>query len=228
MLESSIQLYEQENRTSILSEAQALLFWSYASLGALELAGDKYRSWRRPLSEVSIPHFKVMTLALYAMYEIATGQLETAQKTLRESTFALNMPGSTWERLAECQLAYAQGDYLQTIALAARLVSHMRQFELNQLLPDSLFVQGKAQLMLGQREEAKESFEQARNAAEMLGSRRMQWQILDALAQVEHDATQANSLRTQAREIVGYIVEHMPPTLRHGFLNLPQVRAVTQ
>ena len=55
---------EQENRTSILSEAHALLFWYYASLGALELAGERYRTLRRPLSEVLIPHFKVMTVVV--------------------------------------------------------------------------------------------------------------------------------------------------------------------
>lgn len=224
MLESSIHLYEQENRTSILSEAQALLFWYYVCLGAHELAAEKYRTWRRPLSEVLIPHFKVMTLALYALYEIATGQLGTAEATLRDSRFELRLPGATWKLFAECQLAFAQGKYPQTLELVAALIAHIRQFALNQLLPDALFLQGKTQLKLEKKAEAKESFAQARTAAETLGSRRMLWQILAALAELEEDAGQTGGLRAHAGEIVSYIVEHMPTELRGGFLNLPEVQ----
>ena len=122
------------------------------------------------------------------MYEIASGQLETAEMTLRESTFALNMPGSTWILLGrESTGICAKAIIRKPSRLPPRLVAHMRQYELNQLLPDALFVQGNAQLMLGKREEAKESFTQARTAAEALGSRRMLWQILAALAELEDD-----------------------------------------
>ena len=225
-LDSGIHLIELGNQTHLLITAHALMFWYYASLGALELAGERYRTLRRPLSEVLSPLSRVMTSSLYAMYEITSGQLETAEMTLREFTFAINLPGSTWYYIAKSQLAFAKGDFPQAIALAATIVAHMRQYELNQFLPDVLFVQGKAQLMLGQREEAKESFAQARTAAEALGSRRMLWQILAALAELEDDAAQANALRAQAREIVAYITEHMPPELRGGFLHSPPVRAI--
>jgi tetratricopeptide (TPR) repeat protein len=225
-LDSSIHFSELGNQTHLLIPAQALSFWYYASLGALELAGERYRTLRRPLSEVFSTFSRVMTSSLYAMYEIASGQLETAEITLREFTFAINLPWATWYYLAKSQLAFAKGDYPQAIALAATIVDHMRHFELNQFLPDVLFVQGKAQLMLGKRAEAKESFAQARAAAEALGSRRMLWQILAALAELDDDAAQANALRAQAREIVAYIVEHMPPELRGGFLHSPPVRAI--
>jgi hypothetical protein len=106
------------------------------------------------------------------------------------------------------------------------IVAHMRQFQLQQVLPDVLFVRGKAQWMLGERAQAQESFAQARAAADALGSRRMLWQILAALAELEDDAAQENALRAQACEIAAYIVEHMSPELRESFLNLPQARAI--
>ena len=115
-------------------------------------------------------------------------------------------------------MAFALGNYPEAIAIADEIIEYMRQFKLGQVLPDILIVKGKAHWILGDRERAYEAFVQARSAAEALGSRRMMWQILTALAEVEEDAVQASVFRTQAQEIVQYIADHTPPELRESFL----------
>lgn len=225
-LEKSIPLLDQKKRPSFVIVAHALRFWIYQNLGAFEFAMHLYRTERTPNQAVPLSPYQHWTWALYALYEIASGQLETAETTLENCNLDLKTPGSTWEYLAKSQLAFARAEYSQTIALADQIIAHIRQSEVNQFLADVLFVRGKAQLILGKRAEAKESFGQARAAAEALGSRRMQWQILAALAELEEDTAQANALRAQARVIVLYIGDHAPPDLRELFLNQPIVRAV--
>jgi hypothetical protein len=81
---------------------------------------------------------------------------------------------------------------------------------------------------LGQLEAARKTLLEARAAAEAIGSRRMLWQILFALSQLEMDPTEAKVLREQAREIINYIADHTPLDLRTSFLGLPEVRMVLE
>ena len=63
--------------------------------------------------------------------------------------------------------------------------------------------------MNGEGDLAKAAFEQARLAAEALGSRRLLWQILAALAGVESDNGKSSALKSQARAIIQFIADHI-------------------
>ena len=70
---------------------------------------------------------------------------------------------------------------------------------------------------------------EARAEAEGMGVRRILWRILLTLSQAEErggNPAEAQSLRRQAREVIGDIADHCPPDLRASFLNLPDVRDV--
>ena len=218
LLQTSIDLLEEKNRTFFLTFAHAMHFWFYATIGASKLGLDLYNKLRTPPQDIPQNHFRLWLWALYALFEIASGQLETAEATLQHCHFERSAFGATWAFLAKSRLAFALGNYPEAIAIADEIIEYMRQFKLGQVLPDILIVKGKAHWILGDRERAYEAFVQARSAAEALGSRRMMWQILTALAEVEEDAVQASVFRTQAQEIVQYIADHTPPELRESFL----------
>jgi hypothetical protein len=68
---------------------------------------------------------------------------------------------------------------------------------------------------------------EARAEAESLKSRRMLWRILAALGQLESDRSTAESLRREARQVVGYITSHIDQDeLRSSFLVQPDVQAI--
>jgi hypothetical protein len=67
----------------------------------------------------------------------------------------------------------------------------------------------------------------AQAEAESLKSRRMLWCILAALGQLQSDRSTAESLRREARQVVGYIASHIDQDeLRSSFLGQPDVQAI--
>ena len=74
---------------------------------------------------------------------------------------------------------------------------------------------------------AKEAFAAARLAAEAIGSKRLLWQIFAALAEIEPDPQKAAAFKSQARETVQFITDHMTSDeYRSSFLQLPDVHAL--
>jgi hypothetical protein len=80
---------------------------------------------------------------------------------------------------------------------------------IDQYLSEALFLKGQAHLMNGERDLAKAAFEEAGLTAEALGSRWLLWQILAALAGVEPDNGKSSALKSQAREIIQFIADHI-------------------
>ena len=85
---------------------------------------------------------------------------------------------------------------------------------------------------LGRHDEAREALERARAVAQATGERRYAWRILASLAEIETeraDATGAETLLRQAREIIDLIASHAGrPELREAFLDSPAAHAVLE
>jgi hypothetical protein len=80
---------------------------------------------------------------------------------------------------------------------------------------------------MGQTEAARKTLLEAQAEAEVIGSRRILWQILFTLSQLETEPAETERLRKQAQEIVAYIANNISePELRASFLGLPEVQAV--
>ncbi len=130
---------------------------------------------------------------------------------------------------ADVELAVRRGDYARAMAATDDLLVRLRRYGMRSLLPEVLYLQGKALSGLGQEEAARDRLVDARVEAEKMGSRRILWRVLSALSQIEDDLTRAEALRQRACEIVRTIADHIDQAaLRASFLNLPDVRAILE
>jgi ATP/maltotriose-dependent transcriptional regulator MalT len=132
--------------------------------------------------------------------------------------------------LAEAELALAKHDTPRAVAVIDELLARLRQIGMRSFLADALYLKGRALHAQGKIAEAHVVLTEARVETEALGSRRMLWQILAALSQIEAERghpAEARQLQQQARDTLAYIVEHIsPPDLRASFLNQPAVHAI--
>ena len=70
----------------------------------------------------------------------------------------------------------------------------------------------------------KAALEEARLAAEFLGSRWLMWQILAPLAEVEPDKGKSSALKSQAGESIQFIADHIhDDEMRSQFLKTERV-----
>jgi tetratricopeptide (TPR) repeat protein len=216
-LEESIQLAAKGH---LIYEAwyRAMLCRVYGELGAADLFLDLYRSNRMADKDIPQTSLRTAMLVAYALFEIASNQLETAAATLADCS----PDAQPWEAtvlLARCKLALARSDFSAAGALADSAVELTRQYGLEQFLPEALFLKGRCHLLQRDQQEAKRLLEQARRAAETLGSRRLLWQIFAALAELEPDDEQSAALRAKSGEIIQAIANTITPlALKEAFL----------
>jgi len=225
-LEASVHLAVEANAPSHIKWYGADLCWAYIQIGAVQKGMDLYRTTRVPNLELPAPAAWTPTAVSYALCEIATGQLDLAAATLGARRFS-NTIFDYGLKLAQCRLALARKDATQAIAIIDPVVKDSQQFKVGQYLPEALFLKGQAYLMNGERDLAKDAFEQARLAAEVIGSRRYLWQILSAMAEIESDHEKSAALKTQACETIQFIADHITSDeLRSSFLQSEGPRAL--
>ncbi len=216
-LEESIRLTTQGNPIYNIWYG-ATLCQAYARLGATDISMDVYKAHRVANKDVPIAPSRTATLISYALFEIESNQLDAAAVTLADC-IPNALPWESMFRLAKSRLALARGDYTTGIAIANSAIELTHQNKLDQYLPEALFLKGKCLLLQGSLGEAKIILEQACSEAKKLGSRLLLWQIIASLAELESDQALAPGLKTEAREIVDYIANHITrPDLRESFL----------
>jgi hypothetical protein len=203
-----------------------MLWQTYAELGAADLVMPLYRLHRKANREVPNVPGRTGTLIAYALFEIALGQMDAAANTLADC-----IPDApSWEcmlDITKCRLAVARCDSIEGMTLADTAVEISRQYKLERFLPEALYLKGKLHFMRGDLIKAKNVLEQARSAAEKLGSRRLLWQIIAILAEVESDKDLSMGLKAEAQEIIQYIANHITrQDLRASFLRFAAISAV--
>jgi len=207
-LEMSIRLAVEANTPIHTKWFSANLCWAYIQIGAVQKGLDLYRTIRVPNQEVPASPVWNPTMVDFALCEIATGQLDLAAVTLNSRRPANSIMDYTL-KLGQCRLALARKDHAQAMAIIDPIVEDSQRFKVGQYLPEALFLKGQAHLMNGEHDVAKSAFEQARLAAEAMGSRRLLWQILAALVELESDRGKSAALKAQAREIIQFIADHI-------------------
>ncbi len=225
-LEASVRVAQEANAPIHIKWYGADLCWAYVQLGAVQKGMDLYRATRLPNEEIPAALAWTPTAVAYALCEIATGQLDVAATTLAARQ-ANNSYMGQGLKLAQCRLALARSDAAEAIAIVDPAVESIRQSSINQYLAEALFLKGRAHVMNGEQDLAKAALEQACLAAEVLGSRRLLWQILAALAGVEPDIEKATALKAQAREVIQFIADHINgDELRSQFLHSEGISAL--
>jgi tetratricopeptide (TPR) repeat protein len=222
-MEESIRLAKEANTPVYVAWFGSTLCRSYVSIGMVQKGLDLYHATRIPNQDIPMTPGRTATLVDYALCEIAAGDLNLAASTLD----ACHLTNSVWDfamKMAQCRLAMAHNDLAQAIAIINPVIVDSQKFKLGQCLPEALFMQGQAYLMNGENNAAKGAFEQARFAAEAIGSRRLLWQILAALAEIESDKEKSDAMKAQARETIQFIADHITSDeLRSSFLQSENV-----
>jgi tetratricopeptide (TPR) repeat protein len=225
-LDASVRLAQEANASIHTKWYSANLSWAYIQVGAVQKGMDLYRATRIPNAELPMILAWNSTAASYALCEIATGQIDLATSTISARHISNGVADYTF-KLVQCKLALARKDLTQAKTIIDTVLENIRKYKIDQFLSEALFLKGQAHLMNGERELAKAAFEEARLAAEALGSRWLLWQILSALAGVESEDGKSSALKSQAREIIQFIADHIhEDEMRSQFLQSEGVLAI--
>lgn len=230
VMTESIRLSELANYLTPQALTRADLAAVYGSLGAIE-QGLETVHLALAVAETHMQFARPYVLTILAQLHLQQGHLSEAEATIDRGKKGFNQEGTPiffqLLFLAEAELALKQGGYEHALAALGDLTANLNQFGMRAYIPEALYLRGQTLMAMGQTEAARETLLQAQAEAEAIGSRRMLWQILFALSQLETDPAEAKEWRHQAQEIVAYIAGNVSDSdLRTSFLGLPQVQEV--
>lgn len=202
----------------------------YGGLGAIERGLETARQ-ALTIAETQMPNFRPYVLSKLAQLYFWQDNLSEAEAVVEQGKTDPNREILPYYFqpviLTEVELALKRGRYEHGLALADDLLAALNQLGLRIFIPEALYLRGQTLVAMGQTEAARETLLQAQAEAEAMGSRRMLWQILLALSQLETDPAEVKQWRRQAQEIVTSIAANVSdPDLRTSFLKLPQVQEV--
>ena len=214
-----------------------MLAWAYASVGAVDMGRPHYLQGRKADTSGAPAPLRSWSEALLGMFEIAAGDLQSAERNIREAQTGVDLhdftyPASAFVLLARGQLALAQGAWDRAITESDEMIEVLTGAGARTFLPDALYFKGKALQARGQTAEAREYLVQASELADRISARRSQWRILGSLSEIEAEAgrhVEAERLRTSALDVVTHIAEQTgSDELRASFLALPDVRSIVR
>jgi ATP/maltotriose-dependent transcriptional regulator MalT len=195
----------------------------------------------RQAQAVAANHFPMLlpwAQASLVRVHLARGDLaeaEAVQAAIRnyrdlQQQFSFMVPMWANAALANIELAQAKYQFDLAAAEAVELVQRFEDCGIRVLLPEARLRLGEALLAQGRLADARPVLETARQEAEALGSRRLLWPILEALAEAAARGgapDNARAFQRAAREIVEYIAAQAPgDSLRQSFLATDRVRAL--
>jgi tetratricopeptide (TPR) repeat protein len=204
------------------------LAFCYAQLGAGEKGLEVAKLGLAVVSEHTPAH-RPFVLAAIAQCHLVSGDLDAAEEAVRQARtvpqWMVWPPYCMALVLAEGQLRLAQSENHAALEIAEGLAIELRRMGMRSYLPAALDAAGQALLGLGEVDEARARFLEAREVAVAMGARARLWRILWHLSQIEDDPDDAATLRVEARALVEYIADHAgSPELRTSFLQRPEVR----
>jgi class 3 adenylate cyclase/tetratricopeptide (TPR) repeat protein len=206
----------------------------YLSIGALDRAEPLAEGLYRQRERI-IPFLRPRSVALIIMDRIARGALDQAERILQEQYKKSNLDESPflyagYLALAEIHLSLARGNPLDALERGRYLVDTARSIGFRYILPEALWLYGKANMALDRPHKAHPILLEALGISKGMGERRIRWRILGALSEVAvelGDENEAISYRDAAREIALYLAEHAGRAdLRAAFLAWPEVQAL--
>jgi tetratricopeptide (TPR) repeat protein len=232
VMEACIDAGERSGFTASQVAARADLADVYGHLGAIE-RGIGVAQLAGEIAETKAPPFRPYALAVLAQLYLWQDRLAEAAAVIGEGEQDPYTAG--WPlhylpvRLVAGELARRRGEFERTLALSGGLLADLHHIGAAMFIPTTLYLQGQALLGLKRQEAGRSCLQEAATGAKAMGARASLWPILFTLSQLADDATEAEALRQEAREIVTAIAQHAPsPELRQSFLKLVDVRAVLE
>jgi tetratricopeptide (TPR) repeat protein len=188
-----------------------------------------------------VPPMHAWAHAAHIRISLLEGRLADAQHhalTIRQGYLELKaglavlVPAWAEVAMAIGELEFAAGDPAAVVETMDDLLATLRRFGVRPFTYEAYYQKGLALLALRRIDEAAQSLELGRAAAEALDARRVLWQILMALRDIcllRGQTTDAVTLLRSARRELLFVVEHVTETaLRQSFLGRPEVRAVLE
>ena len=229
--------FAEENMPNVAPYFQSTLAFLYADLGAVNLSTQLCDRIREHVDTApALWHLADALYAIEACVSIYYGDSTAAAHSLAQTQLDRDRiglaPASLIAPLARCQLAQAQADHETLILEAIRFTAALERSGVRVGLADAHFF--KAQGLLAQREfeKARHALMQALQAADSLTARRIQWQILLSLSELETQSgteTEAVRFRQQAHSNLEYVLQHIDEEqLRVSFAAHPVVRQLLQ
>lgn len=211
------------------------LIYLYLSSGAFDraqpLAEELYRERER-----LIFGFSSVILSRIALLKIAQDDLAQAEQIIMEAQAGVDLETAMLFfvaaiLVAKAILGLAQSRPQEALEDAQALAKRARQTGMHHFLPEALLIQGQAFAAMDKLDQAGDVLQDARSVAETIGQRRVLWQILAEMAEIEDrrgNGDTAGTYRDQARHVIDYIVEHSGSELRSSFLSMPEVQAIRE
>jgi tetratricopeptide (TPR) repeat protein len=201
----------------------------YLAVGALDEAGR----WANDLfaeRKTIPPNFIAAYFTEVVRVKIALGKLDESRNILDELLANLPLDAPFSYVIIDIALAYAEinlalGQPENIFEGLDDRVRPYRESGFGYLLAVELWLRGRAALMMGQYDAARESLLKAREAAEAQEERSILWKILRTMSEAEKEcgnADLAEKLLGQARLVVEDIAEHAGE-MREVFLGQPEV-----
>jgi hypothetical protein len=197
---------------------QSDLAWCYRSVGADEEA-ERHLETANALVESRFPYLRAWALGHRSRAATARGALDLAGQYLERAQEGLATRTEFFAfqhahvSLAAVELMLAKGDYDGAVA-QARARGNEQRVLMRPYVADFEYLEGHAHRLRGELDAATQALSQARATASALGTRRILWHILAALASVEdargHPALAAGT-REDARLIVAGIEDSLRP-----------------
>jgi tetratricopeptide (TPR) repeat protein len=227
--EASIRLGRQAGYLFAEAFDQGRLGQMLGELGATDSALERLRQAESAAKLVGMAGLGTILSARLHL-ELNLGQMDQAAATVRQMETDLLVP-PIWEvdalLRARTELALAQGDQDGALAHSQAHIARLRELGLALYLPEALAFRARALEQAGGPHEALDCLSEARDRAQALAARAIEWPVLYAwgrLAARLGRPVEAEAAWAEARAIVNEFAGRVPtPELRASFLARPDV-----
>jgi len=233
VLEEALEHARKMNLSVIAYLALPSLIRAYLLVGATERASElskelhyvRMPQFRHYFRTVAAPMIQVMLEQ--KDYVAAQQLLVEAYQHLERDQIPMYISNLS---VVEARLHLALGDAERALREMQKLEARARETNFKLYLLEALWVQGCALRALNRPLEARRVLREARAEFEAMHARRMGYQILTALWEVEQDlgaTTAAHQIQKEALEIIAYLAKRTGTEERRaGFLARPEVQRV--
>jgi tetratricopeptide (TPR) repeat protein len=229
-LTETMQLGDQSGFAIAAWVSRVILALLYGSMGQPARGIELLEPLAAQVRNVDVP-LKAWGFGTLGFLYLLIGNLAQAQVFIDEARRDpnrddLSNKAAVIVTLAEGELFMAQRSYDKVEPITQALLQQHESNKLYLFKADAMLLAGKALHAQGKIDAAREMLMQARIEAETIDVKRVLWEICAELSTLESECgneTQAQSLRTQANQVIEFVAAHSPADLRESFLNRPAV-----
>ncbi|MCH7662861.1 MAG: AAA family ATPase, partial [Chloroflexi bacterium] len=227
---------EQVGNAFILITVKAALALAYGLLGDVD-RGISFAKQAKEISALQYPPLLSLPISALINLHLLKGDIAEAETTASELGDLNSLRyrvGFPYPRagVALVELALANKHYERALDLSNEVLDTLRANDFFGFISDLLYLKGRVLLAQGDLKAALSALEQARDQSETTNSKRILWQILGTLAEVESQLghnIRAKKFQKQAQQVIEFVADNtVSQDLSKTFLNSPKVLAIME